>query len=589
MCFRKEYFNKTYVALFIFICIALVFCAPLLKNIVNWGVEDWDEYFFRNALARTTILRYQQFPLWNPYTCGGNVFLAHPASGFLSPFFIFILLFGEVVGLKITVVVYLIIGMFGMFLLARYLGLEFPSSYLAAFIYMLNAIYPMHVTAGLVGEFTMAFMPLIFLFYLKGFQNKKYLLLSALFIFLMLAGGSLRAVIIFSLFLFVYSLFKAGQERGPQPVENLFVVFIFAFFLSAIKTIPMLEFLKSHAYIKENLEIMRITELPTLLFRKVSTYDPEGGIFSRLAYDWYHCGSYIGTLSFFLFIVAAILYFRTNWPLVFTGIIFLFLAAGKILPTDKNNFIYSLPVLSSILSSLYSRPRFILGLIFTISIMAGMGLSRLENFFPNNFFSKVSAIIIVIFILFDLVNTNGPLLKEAFTLPPQEGERSPFFHQGLSSLDYLKEDSDVYQRFLSNRGTINAQEIDNVYISTKNVLAFSSPDYKGEAYLWKGSGMAKIKYFSPNKVIVEVTASGEDTFILNQNFYKGWKVKKGKIINNACNFEGLIAAPVSPGKLDLEFFYLPDSFILGVILSFLTALLGIFLIMAKPKKELIKK
>ena len=132
----KRYLKNKFTALIIFVIISLIFVSPIFHNFDNIGIMDWDLRLFYNEVARTTVLEYKQFPFWNPYYCGGNIFLAHPESSFLSPLFVFILLFGTVYGLKIAIIIHLILGLFFMFLLCRYLKLNVYSSYLASFLYI---------------------------------------------------------------------------------------------------------------------------------------------------------------------------------------------------------------------------------------------------------------------------------------------------------------------------------------------------------------------------------------------------------------------------------------------------------------------
>jgi len=105
--------KQNLISIFVFIAVAFFYTLPLLKNFSYWGQMDWDQFTFWNAVPRETLLRYHQFPLWNIYANGGNVLLAHPQSPFLSPLYIFVLIFGPVIGLKIEIIVHLIIGLFG--------------------------------------------------------------------------------------------------------------------------------------------------------------------------------------------------------------------------------------------------------------------------------------------------------------------------------------------------------------------------------------------------------------------------------------------------------------------------------------------
>lgn len=567
----EKYLNNNYTAFFIFICIALIFCMPIFKNFNYWGVEDWDEYFFRNGFARETILKHHQFPLWNPYTCGGNVFLAHPTASFLSPLFIPVLLFGEVKGLKIEVIVYLIIGLFGMFLLSRHLKLKGYPALIPSFVYMLSAIYPLHVTAGLVGEFTMAFVPYIFLFYIKSLQNKKYIWLAILFLSLMILGGNLRVVFIFPFLLFIYSIFLTIQSKKLLPIKMLCLMFVGAFLLTGIKTLPMTEFFIDHPYLKDNPQGVNPRTLFIMLFQKVQYYSPDSGYFLKIPYDWCHCGAYIGIMPFLLFILGVILCFRSEWPLILSGLFLLLISMAKQSPVNLWKIVHAIPGFSS----LHSPPRFILGFIFTVSLISGIGLSKLENVLNKNSLMKLCIPIITIFILIDLITTNSYLLKEAFTLIPQKIERSQFFYQEVSSLNYLEQDSDIYPRFLSNKGTLNAEEVDNIYPVRRNIKSYSDRDYRGEAYLLNGHGKAEIKYFSPNRIIIETNVLQSDFLLLNQNYYKGWRIREAGRIYSAMNLKGLIATNIFPIRKKVEFFYLPNSFILGCITSLLTLLVAI--------------
>src|SRR3989338_889533 len=107
-------YKQELIALLLFSLISLAFVYPVFQNIKNWGIHDWDQHFMYNAVPRATILEFKQFPLWNPYYCGGNAMLANPQSSFLNPLYIFVLVFGEVIGLKILIPIYLIIGLLGM-------------------------------------------------------------------------------------------------------------------------------------------------------------------------------------------------------------------------------------------------------------------------------------------------------------------------------------------------------------------------------------------------------------------------------------------------------------------------------------------
>ena len=104
-------------ALLFFCMLAVIFTWPILARFDNWGIQDWDQHLFYQDAPRTMLLQYGQFPLWNPYYGGGMPMLANPQSTFLSPVWIFVLIFGAVRGVKLEIVFYLVAGLLGVYLL----------------------------------------------------------------------------------------------------------------------------------------------------------------------------------------------------------------------------------------------------------------------------------------------------------------------------------------------------------------------------------------------------------------------------------------------------------------------------------------
>src|SRR5690348_4136859 len=83
-------------------------------QITTMNGDDWDLHFSWAEAIRSSILRYHQFPLWNPYRCGGAPLLGEPESIPLSLFLPFILLFGPGIGNIVSLFVFWGIGAYGM-------------------------------------------------------------------------------------------------------------------------------------------------------------------------------------------------------------------------------------------------------------------------------------------------------------------------------------------------------------------------------------------------------------------------------------------------------------------------------------------
>src|SRR3989338_6407194 len=107
--FLEKY--RILLAISIFAIVCFIYYLPYLTNLDKLGYYDWEFHSLFAAAPRESILKYNQFPLWNPYYCGGFPLLAHPESAFLSPFYLLIVLFGAVWGVKLNIFIHTMIGM----------------------------------------------------------------------------------------------------------------------------------------------------------------------------------------------------------------------------------------------------------------------------------------------------------------------------------------------------------------------------------------------------------------------------------------------------------------------------------------------
>ncbi|MFC1698408.1 YfhO family protein [Candidatus Omnitrophota bacterium] len=566
--------------LIIFLLVGVAWAVPLLKNIENWGSMDWDQFTFWYAVPRESILRYHQFPLWNPYSNGGNVLLAHPHSAFLSPLYIFVLLFGPIIGLKLEIIIHLLIGMFGMFLLSKHLRLAKFATYLPAFVYMLSTIFTLHLTEGHLEWLTMAFIPWLFLFFLKGLKHDKYIYAGIGSLALIIMSGGVYVSSILAIMLFLYSCLSAIQNKSIKPLKIVGIIFIGAFFLSAIKLIPMLEFLRANPRRIASLEATEISLLPTillsreqgLLYQNTKWTDPKKRVKFRgrgFEYGWHEYGAYVGWLPLVLAIIGLFFYFRTHWPLLLTGLTALWISLGAGVACNLWGLIHQLPIYNS----LHVPSRFLLGFLFTLAIFSGLGLSKLETISVKKHQQALIKLLIGVVVL-DLLLLNFPLLKQMFTIKPVQIERHAQFQQRYRELNIFsgRSRSSLYPIFLSNSGIINGYEI--AHVKKGEVTTINQSGYKKEAFLLKDNGNVRIDYFSPNKIVVEVDSEGADRLVLNQNYDRGWRVQNHQNRKPVESFNGLIAAVVSPGQQRIIFSYLPFSFIIGSLLTAATIIIG---------------
>ena len=214
----------------------------------------------------------------------------------------------------------------------------------------------------------------------------------------------------------------------------------------------------------------------------------------------------------------------------------------------------------SYLLNLHGPSRFILLFVFGASLLAGIALNILEK----SKIPKYVPLLVVFVILVDLFLVSYPIMNNVFTKEAEKINKAGDFVQTASENAKFSQ----YTGFLENKGTVNCYErlfLPNAAVA-KNQGNILFVNYIGEAYLAGNNKTIDIDYFSPNKVEVSFETGKDDILVLNQNYFNGWKTDKGRAIN----YNGLIAAEVRADDNELTFYYLPNSFIIGLAITIIT-------------------
>ncbi|MBI4767757.1 MAG: hypothetical protein HY787_24705 [Deltaproteobacteria bacterium] len=327
----KEIILITFLSFFI----GLAFTFPIFHEPQNWGIQDWDQHLFYHEVPRLTVIEYGQIPLWNPYYCGGTVMLANPQSRLLSPFFILTLIFGTVVGLKIEIFLHIVLGLVGMYLLARYYSLDPLIAWLPPLLFMLSTMFTLNLTVGMTWFLSVAYLPWIFLFYQNSFDHPLYIWATAGFLALMFFEGGAYPLPITFLFLFLYTLGSLSRRRsGGSPLILFGLSLFITFCLGAIKIFPSFIFLWDHPRHISDYSGYSITSLIYSLFNRdqgleaVDKFSNERGFWNGITYGMDENGVYIGLAAGLLFIFGIFLNWKKYWTLILCLFFFLWLGFG---------------------------------------------------------------------------------------------------------------------------------------------------------------------------------------------------------------------------------------------------------------------
>ena len=595
---------KDALIIFLIILVVALSCLPIFKNIHNINLNwDWLQMLSYYRAARQALFQDHQFPLRTYYFSGGYPLFSNPQDGSLNPFFIPVLIFGEVVGLKINVFLFHCIGCLGMYYLARVvmnynrLGASFSSIVfcLAGHAHRLLIRGQDYIPASFY-----FFIPLALALFIKAKEHKRYLVLSV-FIFTLIATQAGLYFAPLLLFIFLYALLDTFQRKDKKIVweflslRNFFLVFFFSFLLGAVKFFPMLELLKRNLRSMESYNPFWGPLFPNIY----KAFFLHQGHFSSSGMHWNYF--YTGYAPALLTVAAIAIFWRRNVRFLILFILFALLSFGGRTPLDIFRLLWKLPLFHSIEAP---TRYFVPYVIFLMALTSGsffliQGKLKLR-------FAVPALTVLTVFVAADLFFTNStreisfPLAvpkynveKDFFSVKNSKasGAVSPLIPKKmLETRSWEWTRPTQYELMRQNIGKINAYV--NIHLPESAVPKYLigvkedeslgpgsfrrhlNPDYKGEIYFLKHSGnTAAFEYFSPNTILARVRVREPDTLVLNQNYEKSWKSGFGTTRSES----GLLAIDLSrEGEYLVPFSYLPFSFYLGLAVSLLAAGLMLF-------------
>lgn len=128
---RKRWLVGSVGVAIVALCIIGLFFSQPHTTFVFPHSHDWDLRLSWSQAVRATVLRYHQFPLWNPYRCGGAPLLGEPESDIFSLYAPFLFVFGPATGYLIVFFFYMLLGIYGLNRLASHVGISKAGSVLS--------------------------------------------------------------------------------------------------------------------------------------------------------------------------------------------------------------------------------------------------------------------------------------------------------------------------------------------------------------------------------------------------------------------------------------------------------------------------
>ncbi|MGH7814714.1 MAG: hypothetical protein ACREQI_12020 [Candidatus Binataceae bacterium] len=540
------------------VAFAVAFGFPILRHLTRGGVpnftmNDWDSHMLYHWGPFYTITHFHQFPLWDPYKCGGMPMLGNPESPFLTPFFVLELLLGPVVGLRLSAVAHIAVAFGGAYFLARVLGISKLGAAACAAAFAGSSWFYLRLEIGHTNFLPCAYIPWPLALLHLGSERRKLTpaVLGGLIMALIVGEGGTYALPLAAALLALMATLLAIQRRTVLPLVTLVIVGIFTAAFAAVKLFPALAFTGANARIEPPAEVNHLRfVLLELFYRNQNPRMTMNG----LAWGFYEYGAYIGVIFGALAVAGAIGRFRSALPWLMAGAILLAIAVGNFGRYSPWVLIHRLPFYGS----MKGPEKWLIPFTLAIAVLAGYGVDTIREVAGR--WGPQIAMLIVVLALID-----NWLVSTRYLHYIDEGKEMalpvlPVFRQVYAGGPHYIYGARMYAAAKADIGVISCYENVRPTIGG-GISGFDQPNYRGEQYLL-GPGTVQLARWTPNALTFSVDALQPTKLIVNQNFDRNWRVVRGRGLLGV--YEGLLAVIVPAGKQTIELAYCPRSFRLGL-------------------------
>lgn len=522
----------------LFLAISVFLALPAFYGGEGGELDIWQQGLFAAAAPRRIVLEYRQAPFWNPWGSGGVPCLGHPYSSFLSPGYVFILVFGPVAGLKLRAAAALWAGLAGGWLLGRRFSPGRFAPFLCAGVYLFSSWYPLYISRWHAEFIPFCYLPWLFLCYLKGVDDLRWTAWGGIFLALMLLDGGTYPPPLAALLLGIYAVLDAGVRRSWRPVAAAAMVILLGLAISGVKLLPMARFIMDnprYTYWRE--PVLPLRALPRIFLGR-DQLSPTS--FAGAWLGWWEYGAYVGVVPMTLAALGVFIGRRRIIPAAACAIVFFGVMLGDFGGPAPWRWLHRLPPFSS----LHDTVRFRVPLVFCLALLSSAALSRVEEEGAPLRGGMRAAFLGLLGVLaaaatLDLVLVSAPLWgRLAIRPPPPSRPPGPFRQAYLAERE--RKGACVYRTFLGNEGLVN--NWDGLDLKPADVRPFGAPAYRGEAWLEDG-GVVETERWSPNELVYRVAPGHAGALVVNQRYDPGWAASGGMPV---ASLNGAIAVPVPP-------------------------------------------
>ena len=536
---------------------SLCFGYPIVAHLTHggvsqWSLNDWDLNMEWLWVPFYTVTHFHQFPLWDPYKCGGIPLLANPQSIFLTPLFVLDLSFGPAIGVHLEVVAHIAIAFAGAYFLARVLRLSPLAAIASGGTFAGSSWYYGHLAVGHCVMMSYTYVPWIVALFCLCAERRRLVpgLLAGFLMALILMEGGLYALPQTALMLALLALIFALQRRSVAPLVALAVVGVFTIGFAAVKLLPSIAFV---GFQPRGVPPTESNHLGAFLVELFSRNQDPAIVHPGQDWGFYEYGAYVGILYAGLALLGSVRRPAQSLPWLILSFALLALAAGNFGAYSPWVLIHKVPLFVD----LRLPTRGLIPFTLTVAVLVGLGVDAMCA--PRTGWVPTIAPLLVGLALIDSWLVSPSYLSYAVIGQEPSLPSSKEFHQMSSSTL----SGHMFMGAKANIGVLGCYEVVGL---GANPRGYDQPGYRGEQYLL-GPGTVTLTRWTPNQLSYDVVAPGPTVLIVNQNYDEGWHLLRGK--GEVFLQDGLIAVRLPAGRQHLEIVYRPRSFVIGLGITML--------------------
>ncbi len=538
--------------------LALYYTLPFLLKLKYWGVRDWDLFTTIAAVPAGEILKFGQFPFWNPYLAGGNILFHHPEVAVLTPFFLLYLLFGAVVGLKLQVLIAYFLGFWGSQRLFRSLGAGVLASIVGSVAWIGSVHLALHFAEGHMPFTHYAFLPWFLYGVIEAPRNRKFLYVAIGALALMILGNGAAVP-------FLYTMMVSAILIGLRAIDSRKLDELFAFvkatalalLVSAVKFLPMVIYMVQNTWEGNPDERIPVSALGKIFFGLHHSIYVKN--FPEQMWNWHEYGAYISPLLVLFALYLLFTRFRRHWYWIVIAGFFLLLGLGNFGALSPWALLSHMPGFSS----MRATGRAFQFVIFPFAALGALGMDALLEKLRGSNRERIGRIAVYAaagIVMATNVAFAWPIMSGAFHQPPKDVVWSPVFR------NVIDDKPQAYENYLANRGSLispwlSAYHPSRALVTADNVVL--------DDYMKKGRSEVKKRLYTPNVITYEVVGEGKMTgqMMIGMGYDVGWHALDGRPLTDT---QGLITFPVYPGKQRVVLVYRTPFFYTGLVISLVT-------------------